>query len=132
MRRNLFLKMMLMLFWPNLRKGKSSPDGIAVEMFKQMPLLAKEGLAQMLNHWFYYLGFPASWFEMKAVLIPKFVGAHQLGHLRAIAVLVAMRKLMGIGWLFLLPPICIKRASRSLSHLSSTCVSEHEVVLVET
>ena len=40
----------------------------------------------MLDHWFYYLDFPASWFEMKAVLIPKFVGAYQLGRLRAIAV----------------------------------------------
>jgi hypothetical protein len=51
------------------------------------------------------LELPDSWFISRAILLPKVVGAAELGKFRPIACLTTIRKLLGYTWLDMLPPL---------------------------
>ena len=76
-----------------LRNGRGSPDGCSAEMFKHLPDPALEQLALFFTSAFAHLVFPETWTVVLANLIPKIVGANDLGKFRAISCLPVARKL---------------------------------------
>jgi hypothetical protein len=88
-----------------LRRGKGSPDGLTAEMYIALPPVALESLARFFTMVLTMLAVPESWTKADAILLPKVVGATSLSKFRAIACLVAARKILGYLWMQMLPSL---------------------------